>query len=111
MPGASKLNLTPIPPSPKTPGRRLARANADSPGLSWRRRQVWCRRWFPDYERGELRLKADMILRFATSLEVSTGDLLQSVGPRDSKMPGGRVLRRLERIEALPPAQQTARRA
>lgn len=29
-----------------------------------------------DYERGKLRLNAEMILRFATALEVSTADLL-----------------------------------
>ena len=60
-----------------------------------------------DYERGKLRLNADMILRLATALEVSTDDLLQPAGPRDSKITSRKVLRRLERIEALQPAQQT----
>src|ERR1035441_7233038 len=49
-----------------------------------------------------------MILRFATVLEVSTDALLQHAGPGESKKPSRKVLRRLEQIEALPPAQQTA---
>jgi len=34
--------------------------------------------------------------------------LLQPGGPVESKKPSRKVLRRLEQIEALPPAQQTA---
>ena len=60
-----------------------------------------------DYERGKLRLNADMLLRFAMALEVSTDDLLQPGGPRTAKKPSLKVLRRLERIEELPARQQT----
>jgi transcriptional regulator with XRE-family HTH domain len=59
-----------------------------------------------DYERGKLRLNADMILRFATALEVTTDDLLQPGGPRPSRNPSRRVLRRLAQIETLPERQQ-----
>jgi predicted transcriptional regulator len=44
-----------------------------------------------------------MILRFATTLEVSTDDLLQPAGPKPLRRPSRRVLRRLDRIESLPP--------
>ncbi len=61
-----------------------------------------------DYERGKLRLNADTILRLATALEVTTDDLLQPAGSaKPAKKPNRRVLRRLERIEALPLHVQT----
>jgi transcriptional regulator with XRE-family HTH domain len=61
-----------------------------------------------DYERGKLRLNADMILRFSRALEVSTDDLLQPArGVTPARKPSRRVLQRLERIEALPVHVQT----
>lgn len=48
-----------------------------------------------DYERGKLRRNADMLLRFAMALEVSTDDLLQPGGPTASRKPSRKVLRRL----------------
>jgi len=61
-----------------------------------------------DYERGKLRLNADMILRFATALEVSTDALLQPAGPVESTKPSRKVLRQLEQIESRPVSQRTA---
>jgi transcriptional regulator with XRE-family HTH domain len=62
-----------------------------------------------DYERDRLRMNPDMILRFAAALEVSTDDLLQpDSGKRPlRRSPSLRVLRRLEKIEKLPPHQQS----
>ena len=61
-----------------------------------------------DYEPGELRLIADMILRFATALGASTDDLLQPAsGPKPARNASRRVPERLERIEALPAHVQT----
>ena len=62
-----------------------------------------------DYERGRLRLKPDMILRFASALEISTDELLQA---KDStrplrRKPSLRLQRRMEKIEKLPPHQQS----
>jgi plasmid maintenance system antidote protein VapI len=67
-----------------------------------------------DYERDKLRLNAEMAVRFAIALEVSTDELLglqsgnekkqtKSTGRKASR----RVLRRLEKIESLPTHQQT----
>lgn len=61
-----------------------------------------------DYERGKLRLNAEMIVRFATALDITTDELLQ---PKAAQIalrhkPSLRVLRRLERIERLPQHQQ-----
>ncbi len=110
MPKPSKLALAPLPPSDETPGQRLARLRrergftqnelADRTGL--------VQTLVSDYERGKLRLNADMILRFAAALDVSTDDLLQpAIGAKPQRKPSRRVLQRLERIEALPSHLQT----
>jgi transcriptional regulator with XRE-family HTH domain len=61
-----------------------------------------------DYERGRLRLNADVVVRFANALEVTTDELLQ---PKESqrplrRKPSLRLQRRMEKIEKLPPHQQ-----
>jgi transcriptional regulator with XRE-family HTH domain len=61
-----------------------------------------------DYERGRLRLNADIVVRFANALEISTDELLQ---PKESRSPlrrkpSLRVQRRVERIQELPPRRQ-----
>jgi len=69
----------------------------------------------PDYERDKLRLNAEMAVRFAIALEVSTDELLglnsangggKSKAKSEGKKPSRRVLRRLEKIESLPAHQQ-----
>jgi transcriptional regulator with XRE-family HTH domain len=64
-----------------------------------------------DYERGKLRLSAEMALRFATALDLPIQELLQTTKPfsvdADPK-PSRRLLRRLERIERLPRRKQEA---
>jgi transcriptional regulator with XRE-family HTH domain len=62
-----------------------------------------------DYELDKLRLNAEMIVRFATALEISTDELLkpkESAAPLRRK-PSLRMLRRLEKIESLPANQQS----
>lgn len=68
-----------------------------------------------DYERDKLRLNAEMAVRFAVALEVSTDELLglhsqNGKGKVSSKSNGRKasrkVLRRLEQIEDLPTNQQ-----
>jgi len=62
-----------------------------------------------DYERDKLRLNAEMVVRFAAALEITTDELLKpkgSGGPLRRK-PSLRMLRRLEKIESLPAHQQT----
>jgi transcriptional regulator with XRE-family HTH domain len=110
MPNASKLKLMPLPPSDETPGQRLARIRRERgfTQIELAEKTGMVEALVSDYERGKLRLNADMILRFATALEISSDALLQPAGPVESKKPSRKVLRRLEQIEALPAAQQTA---
>ncbi len=64
-----------------------------------------------DYERGRLRLPADMALRFAEVLGVTVDELLQSSKGRvtkPSKQPSLKLVRRMEQIENLPTYQQRA---
>ncbi len=64
-----------------------------------------------DYERGKLRLSAEMALRFATALDIPIQELLQTgkLVPVDAApKPSRRLLRRLEQIEHLPRRKQAA---
>jgi transcriptional regulator with XRE-family HTH domain len=110
MPRASKLQLAALPHSDETPGQRLARIRRERgfTQIELAEKTGLVQTLVSDYERGKLRLNADVILRFALALEVSTDALLQPEGPRESRKPSRKVLRRLELIEALPPTQQTA---
>src|ERR1051325_11263042 len=61
-----------------------------------------------DYERGRLRLTADMVVRFAQALEVTADELLGIVELKPpGKKPSRKILRRLEEIDSLRPHQQT----
>lgn len=61
-----------------------------------------------DYERDKLRLNAEMTIRFAQALEVSADEILSlKPAPDLEKKPSTRILRRLKKIEALPPKQQS----
>lgn len=111
MPKPSKLALTPLPPSDETPGQRLARIRRERgfTQVELAEKTGLVQTLVSDYERGKLRLNADMILRLATALEVSTDDLLQPAGggAKPVRKASRRVLQRLERIEALPAHVQT----
>jgi transcriptional regulator with XRE-family HTH domain len=64
-----------------------------------------------DYERGRLRLSAEMAVRFAEALGISTDDLLRprkKVAATPAQQPSLKLLRRMERIEGLPLYRQRA---
>ena len=89
MPKPSKLKLVPLPHSDESAGQRLARIRRERgfTQVELAEKTGLVQTLVSDYERGKLRLNADMILRFATALEVSTDDLLQPAGPRPSRKP------------------------
>jgi len=62
-----------------------------------------------DYETDRLRLSAEMAVRFALALGVSTDELLhpKTAKKKSTKKPSLKVMRRMEEIEKLPPRQQT----
>lgn len=64
-----------------------------------------------DYERGKLRLSAEMALRFASALDVPIQELLHPSKPLSVEpphRPSRRLLRRMEQIEHLPRRKQRA---
>jgi transcriptional regulator with XRE-family HTH domain len=110
MPRVSRLKPAPIHKGEETHGQRLARLRKER-GFTQKElaeRTGLIQALISDYERDKLRLNADMILRFATALEITTDDMLQPSARKPARKPSRRVLRRLELIESLPPTQQTA---
>jgi hypothetical protein len=56
----------------------------------------------------KLRLSAEMAVRFALTLDVTTDELLHPKGRKKSaKQPSLKIVRRMEEIEKLSPRQQT----
>jgi transcriptional regulator with XRE-family HTH domain len=112
MPKKSKLKLMPVDFDKETLGHRLARIRKER-GLTQKdvaERTGLIQTLVSDYERGRLRLAADMIVRFAVALEITTDELLRPKGGKSGPQPKAsrKVLRRLEQIESLPAYQQRA---
>jgi transcriptional regulator with XRE-family HTH domain len=65
-----------------------------------------------DYERGALRLHGELILELTAILDVTADELLGRPGEADSRDPSRarnrRLMRRLQRVEALPKRDQDA---
>src|SRR2546429_1353088 len=108
----SRLKLMPVDFDKESLGDRLARIR-EVRGLTQKevaRRTGLIQTLVSDYERGSLRLAADMIVRFSVALGITTDELLQpkvrkTAPPRKISR---KVLNRLERIESLPPYKQRA---
>lgn len=113
MPKKSKLKLMPVNFGKETLGQRLARLRKER-GLT--QKQVAARTGLiqelvSSYELDKLRLNAEMIIRFAEVLEVSTDELLRPKKKNAAlpkHQPSLNLLRRMERIEKLPRYQQRA---
>ena len=62
-----------------------------------------------DYEKGKLRLHAEMVVRFARALGVKTDEFLgltESASEKSTVKPDLKIIRRLNRIASLPPNEQ-----
>ena len=106
MPQKSRLKLPPLDLGPETFGQKIKRLRkmrgytqtelAEKIGL--------IQALVSDYERDRLRLHADLVVRFARALGVSTDELL-GTEPVDEgrKVPDNRLWRRFKDIEKLPP--------
>jgi transcriptional regulator with XRE-family HTH domain len=111
MPKKSTLKLPPIDFGSEGLGKRLARIRKER-GFT----QVQLagqigiiQSLVSDYETDRLKLSAEMAVRFALALGVTTDELLHSsVKTTPGKAPSRKVLRRLEQIESLPRRKQEA---
>ena len=112
MPKKSKLKLMPVDFDKESLGQRLARIRKER-GLTQKdvaERTGLIQTLVSDYERGRLRLAADMIVRFAVALGITTDELLRPKNKKAAPAPriSRKVLQRLERIESLSPYKQRA---
>ena len=114
MPKKSKLKLTPISSDKESLGQHLARVRKEK-GLTQvelAERTGLIQVIVSDYERGKLRLPAEMAIRFAEALSVTTDELLRpkrkSNAAKPGKQPSLKLIRRMEQIENLPIYQQRA---
>ena len=106
----TKLRKSPQAEAEKTIGQRLARLRKER---GWTQVELAERlgiiqSLISDYERDRLRMNPAMVVRFAAALEITTDELLRPKAAQTPlrRKPSLRVLRRLERIERLPPHQQ-----
>jgi transcriptional regulator with XRE-family HTH domain len=109
MPPKSKLKLPPLEMNDEPIGQRLARLRKER-GLSQialAEKMGIIQQLITDYEREKLRMHAEMVIRFAQALEVSTDELL---GVAAIKHPQGQVslklAKRIQKIERLPGTKQ-----
>lgn len=89
MSRVSRLQPVPVPKGAEPIGERLARLRKER-GFTQKEfaeKTGLIQALISDYERGKLRLNADMILRFSSALEVSTDDLLQPPVPSPPASP------------------------
>jgi transcriptional regulator with XRE-family HTH domain len=107
MPKVSKLKLPPI-HTGETIGRRLARLRKERgfTQVEVAEKIGIIQSLVSSYENDVLKLSAEMAVRFARALGVSTDDLLETKRTKPSVKPSRKVLRRLESIESLPSHQQ-----
>jgi transcriptional regulator with XRE-family HTH domain len=108
MPRVSRLKLPPLEGAEESLGERVARLRKERgySQIELAERIGIIQALVSDYENCKLRLTAEMAIRFARALEVSTDELLQPTGQRRTLKPSRKVLRRLEQIESLPSHQQ-----
>jgi|HubBroStandDraft_3_1064219.scaffolds.fasta_scaffold490700_1 transcriptional regulator with XRE-family HTH domain len=109
MPRVSRLHLRPLDFGGESLGQRVARLRkergytqtelADNVGI--------LQNIVSAIECDRLKLSAEMAIRFALALDVTTDELLQSSSkPKNGRKASRRVLRRLEQVESLPRTQQ-----
>jgi transcriptional regulator with XRE-family HTH domain len=109
MPRVSRLKLAPLNDGGEMIGERVARLRKERGYTQTELAQKIgiIQTIVSAIEKGTLKLSAEMAIRFAVALEVSTDDLLMPAKKRaQAAKPSRKVLRRLELIETLPTHQQ-----
>ena len=110
VPRRSKLKLPPLDLGKETVGQRLARLRKERgyTQVELAEKMGLIQSLVSDYERGVLRLNAEMLARFALALEVSADEILGlDQAPRPKTSPRSRrIQRRLLALEKLPKRDQ-----
>lgn len=109
MPHKSKLKLPPIETGDETIGQRLARLRKERgyTQVELAKKIGIIQVLVSDYERDRLRLNAEMLIRFSGALEISADEILGiEKAAKNGKKPSLKILRRLNRLESLPPSEQ-----
>lgn len=105
----SKLKLPPLKTGKETFGQRLARLRKEKgyTQVELAEKMGIIQVLISDYERDKTRPYHEMIVRFADALEVSADELLGiDISKNEGDKSSLKLLRRMEKIESLPPAQQ-----
>ena len=111
MPRPSRLQLPPLNLGEETMGQRLARLRREKgfTQIELAKKVGIIQVLVSDYERDQLRLHAEMVIRVAKALEISADELL---GIETSKSNGTvknrRILRRIRQIDQLSKRDQEA---
>lgn len=109
MPKKSKLKLSPLNIGDETIGQRLARLRKERgyTQIELSNKTGLIQTLVSDYERGKLRLHAEMVIRFSKALDISADELLGINASKKNKDTSSlRLLRRIKKIDSLPPSQQ-----
>jgi len=109
MPKKPTIQLPPLDLGNETLGQRLARIRKERgyTQVELAERVGTIQSLVSDYETDRLRLSAEMAVRYALALDVSTDELLHPKAKRhNGRKPSRRVMRRLEKIESLSPHHQ-----
>ncbi len=111
MPRKSKFTLQKLDLGEETTGQRISRIRKQN-GLTQRELAKLIginQALITDYERGKLRLHAEMLARFAISLGVTTDELIGlKISFQNGVKPNLKLRKKLMEIESLPIAQQRA---
>lgn len=109
MASRSKLKLPPIKTGKETFGQRLSRIRKEKgyTQVELAEKIGIIQVLISDYERDKTRPYHEMIVRFAEALEVSADELLGIKSSKnEGENPSLKILRRMKKIETLPPTQQ-----
>src|SRR5688572_28863583 len=111
MPKKSRFELPPLNLGKESLGERIARLRKERgyTQIELAEKIGIIQTIISDYEKDRFRPNTDMIIRLAQALEVSTDELLGlKAAKKKENKPSLKILRRLHKIESLPPAKQKA---
>ena len=110
MPRKRTVELPPLDYGDESVGQRLARIRKERgyTQVDLAKKIGIIQTLVSDYELDKLRLSAEMAVRFALVLDITTDELLHPKAKKRHplKKPSLKVVRRMEEIEKLPPRRQ-----